>query len=156
MNQTYFQLMRHANRRPLLLHLFPHHDITVCNKVLMSKSSRGHAVKLTIWRSLADFPRLARLHTALWWNNNKYSASQLHRGGGVWVQIQLWSLFWLHCNSEAQSWLPANNWLYWELTLPTPSCCCSSLRNRETLQSISVPIQIQSARLYLTAGSIQG
>lgn len=52
-----FQLMRRTNRRPLLLHLFPHRDITVCNKVLMS--SRGHAVKLTIWRSLADSSWLA-------------------------------------------------------------------------------------------------
>lgn len=52
-----FQLMRRTNRRPLLLRLFPHRDITACNKVLMS--SRGHAVKLTIWRSLADSSWLA-------------------------------------------------------------------------------------------------
>lgn len=49
-----FQLMRRTNRRPLLLRLFPHRDITACNKVLMS--SRGHAVKL--W-SLADSSWLA-------------------------------------------------------------------------------------------------
>lgn len=52
-----FQLMRRTNRRPLLLRLFPHRDITACNKVLMT--SRGHAVKLTIWRSLADSSWLA-------------------------------------------------------------------------------------------------
>lgn len=52
-----FQLMRRTNRRPLLLRLFPHRDITACNKVLMS--SRGHAVKLTIWTSLADSSWLA-------------------------------------------------------------------------------------------------
>lgn len=51
-----FQLMRRT-KRPLLLRLFPHRDITACNKVLMS--SRGHAVKLTIWRSLADSSWLA-------------------------------------------------------------------------------------------------
>lgn len=125
-----FQLMRRTNRRPLLLRLFPHRDITACNKVLMS--SRGHAVKLTIWRSLADSSWLAgstQLCGETITNIVPVNYTEVvvvggggGGGGGVWLQMQLWSLFWLHCNSEAQSWLPANNWLYWELTLPTPSC----------------------------------
>lgn len=90
-----------------------------------------------------------RLHTALWWNNNKYSASQLHRGGGG-SGYKYSCAVCFDCIATARpSWLPANNWLYWELTLPPPAVVALLSETGRRCRAF-LSVQIESARPYLT------
>lgn len=92
-----------TDSRSLFPHLFSHHDLIVCYKVLMTESSRSSPVKLTIteiWCGLTNGGWFSQFHSSSVKQQKKARANYTGVGNlsgtwGFWLQIQLWMLFWL-------------------------------------------------------------